>query len=52
MADNPEGFSQKDAENLERVKDSMAELAAGKMGPLAIPNEGAGASFARLLMYV
>src|ERR1035437_4319954 len=43
-----EGFSQKDADNLERVKDAMAELATGK-GLLGTPDATAATAFAQLL---
>jgi hypothetical protein len=44
------GFTQKDAENLERVKDAMAELAVGKEGMLGGGhNAAAAAAFAQLL---
>ena len=42
------GFTQKDAENLERVKDAMADLATGK-GLLGTPDAAATAAFAQLL---
>jgi len=44
------GFTQKDAENLERVKDAMAERAVGKAGVLESgPDAAAAAAFAQLL---
>jgi hypothetical protein len=44
------GFTQKDAENLEQVKDAMAELAVGKEGVLGSnPDPAAAAAFAQLL---
>jgi hypothetical protein len=44
------GFTQKDAENLERVKDAMAELAVGKEGLLSgKPDTAAAMAFAHLL---
>ena len=44
------GFTQKDAENLERVKDAMAEHAVGKTGVLGSgPDAAAAAAFAQLL---
>lgn len=44
------GFTPKDAENLERVKDAMAELAVGKEGVLgSAPDARAAAAFAQLL---
>ena len=42
------GFTQKDAENLERVKEAMADLATGK-GLLGTPDAAAAAAFAGLL---
>jgi hypothetical protein len=50
MAVVGEAFTQKDAENLERVKDAMAELAVGKAGVLGSgPDAAAAAAFAQLL---
>jgi hypothetical protein len=50
MADSATGFSQKDAENLQRVKDAMAEKAAGRDGMLEHgPDVAAAAAFAALL---
>jgi hypothetical protein len=44
------GFTQKDAEDFERVKDAMAELAVGKAGVLGSnPDAAAAAAFAQLL---
>ena len=44
------GFTQKDAENLERVKDAMAELAVGKEGLLGgTPDVAAATAYAHLL---
>ena len=43
-------FNEKDAENLQRVKDAMAEKAAGKGGMLESgPDAAAAAAFAQLL---
>lgn len=50
MADSASGFTQKDAENLQRVKDAMAEKAAGQEGVLGSgPDAAAAAAFAQLL---
>ena len=44
------GFTQKDAENLERVKDAMAQLAVGKEGLLGgTPDVAAATAYAHLL---
>ena len=44
------GFTEKDAANLERVKDAMAERAVGKAGVLESgPDAAAAAAFAQLL---
>lgn len=47
---NAAGFTEKDAANLERVKDAMAERAVGKAGVLESgPDAAAAAAFAQLL---
>jgi hypothetical protein len=50
MIDSASGFTQKDAENLERVKDAMAQKAAGQEGVLGSgPDAAAADAFAALL---